>query len=261
MSSNQNINTSSTPGERSEERGGADDLSICVSKLSKRYEIYETPRDRLKQFILPRLQGLAGQQVEEYFRGFWALQDVSFEVKKGETLGIIGRNGSGKSTLLQMICGTLNPTAGKIQTIGRVVALLELGSGFNTEFTGRENIYMYASILGLTTQEIDARYEEIIEFADIGEFIEQPVKTYSSGMYVRLAFAVIANVEADVIIVDEALSVGDAFFVQKCMRFLRKFIEQGTLVFVSHDAALEPLFDRTLRLSALNRAGKAEAAL
>ena len=248
-SSNQNIYSQPPPGERAEESEITDHVTIRVSNLSKRYEIYETPRDRLKQFVLPRLQRLAGQQPREYFRGFWALRDVSFGVKKGETVGIIGRNGSGKSTLLQMICGTLNPTAGNIQTSGRVVALLELGSGFNPDFTGCENVYMYASILGLTTQEIDAKYEDIIAFADIGDFIEQPVKTYSSGMYVRLAFAVIANMDADVIIVDEALSVGDAFFVQKCMRFLRKFIEQGTLVFVSHDTgAVLNLCDRAIWL-------------
>ena len=147
MSSDQNIYSQLPPGEGAVERKNADDLAIRVSNLGKCYQIYEAPRDRLKQFILPRLQRLAGQQPGEYFRGFRALRDVTFEVKKGETLGIIGRNGSGKSTLLQMICGTLNPTAGNIQTNGRVVALLELGSGFNPDFTGCENVYMYASIL------------------------------------------------------------------------------------------------------------------
>lgn len=229
----------------------AHDVAIGVMNVSKCYEIYESPRDRLKQFILPRLQRLTRQQPREYFREFWALRDVTFKVEKGETVGIIGRNGSGKSTLLQMICGTLNPTAGNIHTNGRVAAMLELGSGFNPEFTGRENVYMYASILGLTKQETDAKYEDIIAFADIGDFIEHPVRIYSSGMYVRLAFAVIANIDADVIIVDEALSVGDAFFVQKCMRFLRKFIEQGTLVFVSHDTgAVLNLCDRAIWLHA-----------
>ena len=247
MSSNNDIYTP-LPLEE-EGADSADNIAIRVSNLSKHYEIYESPRDRLKQFILPRLQRFAGQQPGQYFREFWALRDVLFTVKKGETVGIIGRNGSGKSTLLQMICGTLNPTAGNIHTNGRVVALLELGSGFNPEFTGYENVYMYALILGLTTQEIDAKYEDIIAFADIGDFIDQPVKIYSSGMYVRLAFAVIANMDADVIIVDEALSVGDAFFVQKCMRFLRKFIEHGTLVFVSHDTgAVLNLCDRAIWL-------------
>ena len=213
----------------------ADDIAIRVSNLSKRYEIYANPRDRLKQFVLPRLQRQAKQPPKQYFREFWALKDVSFEVKKGETVGIIGRNGSGKSTLLQMICGTLNPTSGSVQTNGRIAALLELGSGFNPEFTGRENVYMNASVLGLSNEEIDERFADIVSFADIGEFIEQPVKTYSSGMMVRLAFAVIAHVDADILVVDEALAVGDAFFTQKCMRFLRNFMKAGTVLFVSHD--------------------------
>ncbi len=195
------------------------DTAIKVSNLSKCYQIYEAPSDRLKQFVVPRLQRLIGRLPKQYFREFWALKDVSFEVKKGETVGIIGRNGSGKSTLLQLICGTLSPSAGNLEVNGRVAALLELGSGFNVEFTGRENIYMNASILGLSQKEIDDRFDEIVAFADIGQFIEQPVKTYSSGMMVRLAFAVIAHVEADILVVDEALAVGDAFFTQKCMRF------------------------------------------
>lgn len=215
---------------------GQNDIAIRVENLSKCYQIYDTPRDRLKQFILPRVHHLTGQTPRQYFREFWALKDVSFEVKKGETIGIIGRNGSGKSTLLQMICGTLSPTSGSITTNGRIAALLELGSGFNPEFTGRENVYMNASILGLSTEEIDARFEDIVAFADIGEFIEQPVKTYSSGMMVRLAFAVIAHVDAEILVVDEALAVGDVFFTQKCMRFIRGFQENdGTLLFVSHD--------------------------
>lgn len=215
----------------------SNETAIRVTNLSKRYEIYAAPRDRLKQFTLPRLQRLTGKATKQYFNEFWALNDVSFEIKKGETVGIIGRNGSGKSTLLQMICGTLNPTGGSIQTNGRIAALLELGSGFNPEFTGRENVYMNAAVLGLSKGEIDARFDRIAAFADIGQFIEQPVKTYSSGMYVRLAFAVIAHVDADILIVDEALSVGDAVFTQKCMRFIRNFQENGTLIFVSHDIA------------------------
>lgn len=211
------------------------DVAIRVSNLSKCYEIYEAPSDRLKQFVLPRLRRLIGMPPKQYFREFWALKDVSFEVKKGETIGIIGRNGGGKSTLLQMICGTLSPTSGSVHTIGRIAALLELGSGFNPEFTGRENVYMNASVLGLKPEEIDARFADIVAFADIGEFIEQPVKTYSSGMMVRLAFAVIAHVDADILVVDEALAVGDAFFTQKCMRFLRMFMKTGTVLFVSHD--------------------------
>jgi len=213
----------------------ADNIAIKVENLSKCYQIYAAPRDRLKQFVLPRLQRLAGQMPCQYYREFWALKDVSFEVKKGETVGIIGRNGSGKSTLLQMICGTLNPTIGSVQTNGRIAALLELGSGFNPEFTGRENVYLNGTVLGLSVEEIDARFSDIIAFADIGEFIEQPVKTYSSGMMVRLAFAVIAHVDADILVVDEALAVGDAFFTQKCMRFLRNFMKTGTVLFVSHN--------------------------
>jgi len=203
------------------------DIAIRVSTLGKRYEIYETPRDRLLQMLM--------RGRKQYFREFWALRDVSFEIKRGETVGIIGRNGSGKSTLLQLICGTLNPTVGSIEARGRVAALLELGAGFNPEFTGRENVYLAASLYGLTHEAITSRFDQISRFADIGDFIDQPVKTYSSGMFVRLAFAVIAHVDADILVIDEALSVGDAFFVQKCMRFLRSFMKQGTLLFCSHD--------------------------
>lgn len=213
----------------------SDDIAIRVSNLGKCYQIYDNPRDRLKQFVIPRLRRFVGLPPKQYYREFWALNDVSFEVKKGETVGIIGRNGSGKSTLLQMICGTLSPTGGSVETRGRIAALLELGSGFNPEFTGRENVYMNASVLGLSNEEIDVRFNDIVAFADIGDFIEQPVKTYSSGMMVRLAFAVIAHVDADILVVDEALAVGDAFFTQKCMRFLRNFMKTGTVLFVSHD--------------------------
>ncbi|WP_284359243.1 ABC transporter ATP-binding protein [Candidatus Phycosocius spiralis] len=213
-----------------------DDNVIRVENLSKCYQIYDQPRDRLKQMILPRLHRLTGRPAKQYFHEFWALKDVSFEVKRGETIGIIGRNGSGKSTLLQMICGTLNPSSGNIQTNGRIAALLELGSGFNPEFTGRENVFLNGAVLGLSMDQIAARFDEIAAFADIGDFIEQPVKMYSSGMMVRLAFAVIAHVDADILVVDEALSVGDAFFTQKCMRFIEQFqTNGGTLFFVSHD--------------------------
>jgi len=225
------------------------DIAIKVENLSKCYQIYDTPRDRLKQFILPRLHHLTGQTPRQYFREFWALRDISFEVKKGETIGIIGRNGSGKSTLLQMICGTLSPTSGSITTHGRIAALLELGSGFNPEFTGRENVYMNASVLGLSQEETDARFDDIAAFADIGEFIEQPVKTYSSGMMLRLAFAVIAHVDAEILVIDEALAVGDAFFTQKCMRYLRNFMKMGTIFFVSHDTgAVKSLCNRAIWL-------------
>ena len=203
------------------------EIAVRVEHLSKCYQLYDRPHQRLLQMLW--------HGRKQYYREFWALSDVSFAVKKGETIGIIGRNGSGKSTLLQLICGTLNPTGGTVSTQGRVAALLELGAGFNPEFTGRENVYMNASILGLTHDEIDSRFDAIAAFADIGQFLEQPVKTYSSGMYVRLAFAVIAHVDADILIIDEALSVGDAFFTQKCMRFLRNFMGKGTVLFVSHD--------------------------
>jgi lipopolysaccharide transport system ATP-binding protein len=190
---------------------------------------------------------MVGAQSKQYYKEFLALKDVSFEVKKGETVGIIGRNGSGKSTLLQMICGTLNPTTGIIKTQGRIGALLELGSGFNPEFSGRENVYLNATVLGLTKEEIDAKFDDIVDFAEIGEFIEQHVKTYSSGMVVRLAFAVIAHVDADILIIDEALSVGDAAFSRKCTRFLRQFMENGTVLFVSHDtASVKNLCDRAI---------------
>jgi lipopolysaccharide transport system ATP-binding protein len=175
------------------------------------------------------------------------LRDVSLAVHQGETVGVIGRNGSGKSTLLQIICGTLTPTTGRVTTTGRVAALLELGAGFNPEFTGRENVYLNASVLGLEHAEIDARFDSIVAFSEIGDFIDQPVKTYSSGMYVRLAFAVIAHVDADVLVIDEALAVGDFFFTQKCMRFLRGFMARGTVIFVSHDTtAVQSLCDRAV---------------
>lgn len=204
-------------------------LSIKVDSLGKCYEIYEKPRDRLLQML--------ARGRRKFYKEFWALRDVSFEIKTGSATAIIGRNGSGKSTLLQLICGTLKESAGSIMKSGRVAALLELGSGFNPEFTGRENVYLNAGVLGLKKEEIDARFDKIAEFADIGEFIDRPVKTYSSGMYVRLAFSVIAHVDADILIVDEALSVGDAVFTQKCMRFIRDFMQRGTLLFVSHDMA------------------------
>ena len=211
------------------------DIAIKVEHLSKCYAIYEQPQDRLKQMVVGKFNRLMGRTGKQYYREFWALKDVSFEVKKGETVGIIGRNGSGKSTLLQMICGTLNPSSGSVTTKGRIAALLELGSGFNPEFTGRENVQLNASVLGLSRDQIASKFDDIEAFADIGDFIDQPVKTYSSGMMLRLAFAVIAHVEADILVIDEALAVGDAFFTQKCMRFLRTFMQTNTVIFVSHD--------------------------
>jgi len=226
------------------------EVAVRVENLSKCYQIYNEPRDRLKQSIMPRLQRLSRRQPKQYFHEFWALKDISLQIKRGESVGIIGRNGSGKSTLLQLICGTLNPTTGSVQVDGRVAALLELGAGFNPEFTGRENVYVAAKLYGLTDEQIDARFERIAAFADIGDFISQPVKTYSSGMYVRLAFAVIAHVDADILVVDEALAVGDAIFTQKCLRFIRSFQGRGTLLFVSHDtAAVQNLCDKAVWLN------------
>jgi lipopolysaccharide transport system ATP-binding protein len=212
------------------------DIAIRVQNLSKCYHIFDAPRDRLKQFVIPRLQGLVGQMPKQYFREFWALKDVSFDITKGETVGIIGRNGSGKSTLLQLICGTLAPTRGTVQTNGRIAALLELGSGFNPEFTGRENVCISCALLGLTPAEAEAKFDDIAVFADIGDFIEQPVKTYSSGMFVRLAFAVNIVSEPEILIVDEALAVGDMGFQAKCMTALTRIQERGaTVLFVTHD--------------------------
>lgn len=226
------------------------DAAIVVNAVSKCYHIYNKPQDRLKQSIMPRLRRAIGAAPKAYSREFWALKNISFTLKKGETLGIIGRNGSGKSTLLQLICGTLSPTHGHVQTFGRVAALLELGAGFNPEFTGRENVYLSAAFYGLTREQTDARFEAIVDFSEIREFIDQPVKTYSSGMFVRLAFATIAHVDADILIIDEALAVGDAIFTQKCMRFLRKFQEDKTLLFVSHDSkSVIALCDKALWLT------------
>lgn len=226
------------------------DIAIRATHLSKCYHIYSTPHDRLKQFMAPRLQRMVGMQPRQYFHEFWALNDVSFEIKKGETVGIIGRNGSGKSTLLQLLCGTLTPTHGQVEINGRVAALLELGSGFNPEFTGRENVYMNAAVLGLSHAEVQERFDDIAAFADIGEFIEQPVKTYSSGMFVRLAFAVNILSNPDIMIVDEALAVGDMNFQAKCMTALTRIQERGaTVLFVSHDVgALKSLCSRGIYL-------------
>lgn len=239
------------------------DIAIKIENLCKCYHIYNQPRDRLKQFILPRLQCISGPAPKQYFREFWALRDVSFEVKKGETVGIVGRNGSGKSTLLQLICGTLHPTSGRIQTNGRIAALLELGSGFNPEFTGRENVHLSGTVLGLSEDEINARFDDIVAFADIGEFIEQPVKTYSSGMFVRLAFSVNIMSQPEIMVVDEALSVGDMAFQAKCMTALRRIQDGGaTVLFVSHDiGSINSLCSRAAYLESgqLKSFGKAAA--
>ena len=216
------------------------ELVIGARDVGKAYNIYRRPEDRLKQMFFRR---------RRYYEEYWALRNVSLDVRRGETLGIVGRNGSGKSTFLQIACGTLAPTCGDIETRGRIAALLELGAGFNPEFTGRENVYLSASILGLTPVQVDERYQAIVDFAGIGDFLEQPTKTYSSGMQARLAFAVAAHVDADILIVDEVLAVGDAAFAQKCMRFIRRFKDQGTLLFVSHDvSAVVGLCDRAVWL-------------
>lgn len=219
------------------------EISIKVEGLSKCYHIYDKPRDRLLQML--------SRGRKQYFREFWALRDVSFEIRKGETVGIIGRNGSGKSTLLQLICGTLNPTSGNIRTHGRIAALLELGSGFNPEFSGRDNVYLNGAVLGLGKDEIDARFDAIAAFAEIGDFIDQPVKTYSSGMMVRLAFAVAINVDPEILIVDEALSVGDELFQRKCFSRIEAIRAKGaTILFVSHSGSqIVELCDRAVLLS------------
>ncbi len=216
------------------------DVAISVKNLSKKYRLYDSPKHRLKEALHPFRK--------KYHHDFWALRDVSFEVKKGETVGIIGRNGSGKSTLLQVICGILQPSEGSIEVNGKISALLELGAGFNPEFTGRQNVYMNGALMGFTREAMDERFEAIAEFADIGEFIEQPVKTYSSGMYVRLAFAAAVNVDPEILVVDEALSVGDMFFQAKCMTKMRKMMDDGvTLLFVSHDTgAVKSLCDKAV---------------
>lgn len=224
----------------------SEEIVINVQNVSKRYEIYNAPRDRLKQLVIPPLYSTANLLIDAvgipkvhqppcYFREFWALKDITFQVKRGETFGIIGRNGSGKSTLLQILAGTLNQSNGDVSVNGRIAALLELGSGFNPEFTGKENVFLNGQILGLTQNEIEMRYDEIVEFADIGEFIDQPVKTYSSGMFVRLAFAVQAHIDASIVIIDEALAVGDVFFRQKCYARLEKLRNSGAaILLVSH---------------------------
>jgi len=228
----------------------SDEHSIRVEGLGKRYEIYAQPADRLKQMILPRVQRAVHRPARAYFNEFWALRDVNFDVKRGETVGIVGRNGSGKSTLLQMICGTLTPTQGSVSIRGRVAALLELGAGFNPEFTGKENVRLSGLLYGLSDEELRERYQAILDFAEIGDFIDQPVKTYSSGMYVRLAFAVAINVSPEILVVDEALSVGDEAFQRKCFARIDAIRDAGAAVlFVSHSAGtVVELCDRAILL-------------
>jgi len=234
---------------------------IEAKNLTKAYRIWDRPSSRLS---VPLIEAAAGvfpkgsgahkaisRRAAARYRAFYALRDVSFSIRRGEATGIIGRNGSGKSTLLQLIAGTLTPTSGTVAVAGRVSALLELGSGFNPEFTGRENVYLNGAIYGFTRGEMATRMDEITAFADIGDFIDQPVKTYSSGMMMRLAFAVAVNVQPDVLIIDEALAVGDVFFSQKCFQRIREIVHRGaTLIFVSHDmGAVQSLCDRALLLN------------
>lgn len=215
---------------------------IEVVGLGKCYHVYDKPRDRL-------LQMLSGSR-RRYYREFWALRDTSFSIGRGETVGIIGRNGSGKSTLLQMICGTVTPTTGTVRTAGRVAALLELGAGFNVEFTGRENVLLNAAILGMPREAMAARMRDVESFSELGEFLDQPVKAYSSGMFARLAFSIAIHVDPDIIVVDEALAVGDARFVAKCMRRIRDMQQAGvSILFVSHDTtAVRTLCQRAIWL-------------
>lgn len=219
------------------------EIAISVSRVSKCYSVYAHPRDRLLQML--------SMGSKQYSKEYWALQELSFEVKKGDAFGIIGRNGSGKSTLLQIITGTLSPTTGEVQTRGQVAALLELGSGFNPDFTGRENIYLNGALLGIDRSKIDNLYDEIAAFADIGDYLEQPVKTYSSGMLLRVAFAVQVQIKPDILIIDEALAVGDALFQKRCFQKMEQLRNDGvTLLFVSHDQeSVRTLTNHALLLS------------
>lgn len=223
------------------------DVAISVNHVSKVYKLYDNPMDRLKESL--------GLSRKKKYKEHYALNGISFEIKKGETVGIIGTNGSGKSTILKIITGVLNPTSGSVQVDGRISALLELGAGFNMEYTGLENVYLNGTMLGFSKEEIDARLQDILDFADIGEFIHQPVKTYSSGMFVRLAFAVAINIDPEILIVDEALSVGDIFFQSKCFRKFEEFKERGkTILLVSHDlSSISKYCDRVILLNKGNK--------
>jgi len=220
------------------------ELAIRVEGVSKAFPVYDKPMHRLYQMFSPR------SAKQRWYREFHALRNIDISVRKGETLGVVGRNGSGKSTLLQIICGTLEPTRGSVQVSGRIAALLELGAGFNPEFTGRENVMLYGTVLGLTRNQVDERFDEIAAFAEIGDFMDQPVKCYSSGMYVRLAFAVAINVTPDILVVDEALSVGDEAFQRKCFARINRIRDDGaTVLFVSHSAGIvTQLCDRAVLL-------------
>jgi teichoic acid transport system ATP-binding protein len=219
------------------------DFAIRVNDVTKIYKLYDKPSDRLRDEL--------GWSKKKRYKEHYALRNVSFDVKRGEAVGIIGTNGSGKSTVLKIITGVLNPTSGSVEIDGRVSALLELGAGFNMEYTGLENVYLNGTMIGFSREEIDAKLQDILDFADIGEFIHQPVKSYSSGMFVRLAFAVAINIDPEILIVDEALSVGDVFFQTKCYKKFEEFKEQGkTIVFVSHDlSSISKYCDRVVLLN------------
>lgn len=233
---------------------------ISIQGVSKAYRIWESPGARLMaptmEFLAKIVPGAMGRSLKNSasrsYSDFWALRDISFEVNKGEAVGIIGRNGSGKSTLLQIICGTLNPSSGTVRVSGRVAALLELGSGFNPEFTGRENVFLNGAVLGLSRKEIEERFDRIATFADIGGFIDQPTKTYSSGMLVRLAFSVQVAIDPDILVIDEALAVGDTLFQKRCYEQMHRLIEKGTtILFVSHsEESVRTLTSRALLLKA-----------
>lgn len=219
------------------------DIAIKVDHISKIYKLYNNPMDRLKESL--------GLTRKKKYTEYYALKDVNIEVKRGETVGIIGTNGAGKSTILKIITGVLTPTSGNVEINGRISALLELGAGFNMEYTGLENVYLNGTMIGFTREEIDAKLDDILEFADIGDFIHQPVKTYSSGMFVRLAFAVAINIDPEILIVDEALSVGDVFFQAKCYHKFEEFKKMGkTILFVTHDmGSIQKYCDRAILLS------------
>ena len=221
----------------------SNDIAIKIDRVGKCYHIYKKPHQRL-------LQSFLGSR-KKLYKDFWALKDISFEIKKGETVGIIGLNGSGKSTLLQIICGTLAPTHGEVEVGGRLAALLELGAGFNPQFTGRENVYLNGALMGISQKEMDRKIEEIEAFAEIGEFIDQPVKMYSSGMFVRLAFASAINVDPDILVIDEALAVGDMVFQHRCMTKIRELKKTKNIIFVSHDiSTIVSLCDKVIWLDA-----------
>lgn len=219
------------------------DIAIKVDDISKLYKLYDRPSDRFKEAL--------GLSRKKKYTEHYALRNVSFDIQKGETVGIIGTNGAGKSTILKIITGVLNPSEGKVVINGRISALLELGAGFNMEYTGIENVYLNGTMIGFTKEEIDEKLEDILKFADIGDFVNQPVKTYSSGMFVRLAFAVAINIEPEILIVDEALSVGDVFFQAKCYKKFEEFKREGkTIVFVSHDlGSIAKYCDRVVLLN------------